>query len=142
MKGSVTDYEVVRKLGKGGQASVQLWRSKKGMTLVAVKIFKDPDPACSDKFIDEGRMLKDLDHPCLVKGFGYLLPQKKGDAAHLFMEYVDGGALDTSSLDATGKALILLSIAKGMEYLHEHGIAHLDIKPSNSGDEVWDGQAF
>jgi hypothetical protein len=42
-----------QEVGKGGQASVQLWKSKKDGALIAVKFFKDPDPGCSDLFIEE-----------------------------------------------------------------------------------------
>jgi hypothetical protein len=41
---SVADFDRVRKLGKGGQASVQLWKSKKDGRLMAVKVFKDRIP--------------------------------------------------------------------------------------------------
>jgi mitogen-activated protein kinase kinase len=131
----VGDFHRVKKLGKGGQASVQLWRSKKDDTLVAVKVFRDPDPACSDKLFDEGRiccrMLKDFEHPCLVKGLGHILPENMGKPLYLLMEFVERGALDPSTLDATGKALILLSIARGIEFLHQKNIVHGDIKPTN-----------
>jgi serine/threonine protein kinase len=127
----VGDFDRVRKLGKGGQASVQLWKSKKDGTLMAVKIFKDPNPACSEKFKVDGQLLEGLQHPCLVKVLYHILPEDRGEPVYLLREFVEGGALDPSILDATGKALILLSIARGIEYLHEQNIVHRDIKSTN-----------
>jgi serine/threonine protein kinase len=76
-------------------------------------------------------VLKALEHPCLVKVRGHILPENRGEPVYLLREFVEGGALDPSTLDATGKALILLSIVRGIEYLHEQNIVHGDIKPTN-----------
>jgi hypothetical protein len=134
---SVGDFDRVRKSGIGGQASVQLEKSRKDGTLIAVKVFKDPNPACSEKFKVQGQLLEGLQHPCLVKGLGHILPENRGDPAYLLGEFVEGGGLDPSTLDPTEKALILLSIARGIEFLHEKSIVHGD---EYSGDGIGNGE--
>lgn len=53
----------------------------------------------------------------------------------IITKYAINGSLDSiiskNILSSTQKYIILLGIAKGMNYLHLHGIVHRDLKPLN-----------
>jgi serine/threonine-protein kinase len=63
----------------------------------------------------------------------------------LALEYMDGGTLTSRIQSANVAEALWLSgrIAEGIHYGHRHGVAHLDIKPSNillreTQDDAWD----
>lgn len=61
---------------------------------------------------------------------------KVDDSGILFMEYVAGKDLAHSPDELTsmghGQRLgVCLQIAQALQYLHSHGVAHLDVKPAN-----------
>jgi hypothetical protein len=64
-----------------------------------------------------------LEHPCLVKGLGYILPEKPGEPAYALMEFVGGGAFNHSTLEGTGRVLVLMWIARGIERSREEHCA-------------------
>ena len=51
------------------------------------------------------------------------------------LEYVEGGSLDAklsgTPIDPSEAAQLLATLAKTMQYAHEHGIVHRDLKPAN-----------
>jgi serine/threonine protein kinase len=86
MEVDASAYDVEKTLGAGGQGVVYLWKSKKDNVRYAVKVFANPKPQQSDRFMTEAQVLTKFVHPCLVRGFGFSLPKKVGDPAVLLME--------------------------------------------------------
>jgi serine/threonine protein kinase len=124
-------YTSVKVVGKGGQGFVELWVRDADGVRFAAKIFEDPQPGESSRVIDEARMLMTLKYPSLVQGYDVLLPRFSGDSVALVMENMEGGSLDRVRLDPTEQNGAVISIAKGLAFLHSRGIVHRDLKPAN-----------
>ena len=85
--------------------------------------------------LSEARASSNLNHPNIVTVHDF----ETDDAyAYLVMEYVDGLSLaeiltrvEGGVLLADEAAHVLQSLSSAVEYAHENGVLHLDIKPSN-----------
>ena len=74
-----------------------------------------------------------LAHPCIVRTYEY------GEAdgyAYIAMEYVEGHSLrdcfDSQVRFNTDQAINIISqLLKALQYAHQHGVWHRDVKPSN-----------
>lgn len=85
--------------------------------------------------LGEARASSNLTHPNIVTVHDF---ETDGTAAYLVMEYVDGLSLQEVLARVEGGVLlgdeaayVVQSLANAVEYAHENGVLHLDIKPSN-----------
>lgn len=129
-------YEILGKLGTGGTADVFRALEAKSRRLLALKVLK-PEATRNEgirkAFIAEAKLLADLDHPGLVKGFGVA---RSGNTFFSRMELVDGSTLlehlDQGSAFPEGIALrVVLEVAEVLQYLQSKGTVHRDVKPGN-----------
>ncbi|MCL6472598.1 MAG: protein kinase [Firmicutes bacterium] len=87
-----------------------------------------------ERFLTEGRILARLNHPNIVKVFDYF---SENGTAYLVMEFIDGITLKDEmqehggSLDEKRVRVVFEKLADALEAVHEVGIFHLDLKPSN-----------
>src|SRR5688572_8874158 len=128
-------YELERKIGEGGMATVYLARELKHGRRVAIKVLK-PELAArlgSERFVQEIKVTANLQHP-------NILPLYDSDAVDEFlyyvMPYVDGESLRAKidrdrQLSVEETIDIAKAVAAALGYAHEHGIVHRDIKPEN-----------
>ena len=131
----IPQLEILHMLGRGGMGAVYKARQRDLDRYVAVKVLRPElasDPALSDRFLREARNLARLDHPNIVHihDFG-----RAGELYYLVMEYVDGSTLRDlidGRLLAPKEALeITPAICDALQYAHELGVIHRDVKPGN-----------
>ena len=97
-------------------------------------------------FIKEGRLLQSI---CQVKdpsdprnaGYQHIVPVNEvievNNTAYFVMQFLDGGSLRDMVLESgagmdEAKALsLMVPVCQAVNYIHSHGILHMDIKPEN-----------
>src|SRR5262249_42154235 len=127
--------ELLGLVGQGGMGAVYRARQVKLDRLVALKILPAEwgrDPAFAERYAREARALARLNHPHVVAvhDFG-----EAGGHFFLLMEFVDGAnvrqLLQSGPLEP-GLALSLIpQICDALQYAHEEGVVHRDVKPEN-----------
>jgi calcium-dependent protein kinase len=139
MKGSnlKDNYEVIKKLGKGGYGQVYQVRNKKSNELFACKKLSKLDINNLEKFEREIKILIQTDHPNIIKLYDVYTTT---NSLYLIMEECHGGELFDKILEHienqemyTEKeaAEIILQVMSAVEYCHNNGIVHRDLKPEN-----------
>jgi len=101
---------------------------------VAIKVLPSDvarDPETLDRFQREAKVLASLNHPNIASIYGFEDSDKPG----LVMELVEGPTLADLLLAGRFLSNESLSVAKqvcdALEYAHEHGIVHREVKPAN-----------
>jgi len=137
-------YEPVKLLGHGGMGEVVLVEDHDIARPVAVKrlLPEMTQPAVLARFVDEIRIVGRLEHPNIVPIHDVGVDEL---GRYFFvMKYVEGETLE-SIVDklAAGDAAylrmytyekrieIFLGVLHALEYAHEHGVVHRDVKPAN-----------
>ncbi|MFZ5981103.1 MAG: protein kinase domain-containing protein, partial [Candidatus Zixiibacteriota bacterium] len=129
----IGNYKILKKIGAGGMAKVYLAVHKDVPNLrVVLKILSDS--RLVERFKQEADKLALLDgHPniCQIKHFF-----NHGDDFAIAMEYIEGTSLD-EFLKSRGKlgvgeaAKIISHVLDILDFAHQKGIYHRDIKPGN-----------
>ncbi|RDI95081.1 serine/threonine protein kinase [Meiothermus sp. QL-1] len=128
------DFKLEMLLGLGRSSQVYLARAPDG-TQVALKVPRREvrtNRALAERFAQEVALSLSLSHPHLVRG---LAGRPEGEGAFLALEYFPEGTLEDrlrkGPLGREEALECLTQIAQALLYLHERGIVHQDVKPSN-----------
>ncbi|GLY85689.1 MDR family MFS transporter [Actinoallomurus iriomotensis] len=132
---SLGEYELVGRLGEGGQGVVFLGRAPDGAH-VAVKLLRvgqAGDEAARRRFVRELATAERVAGFCTAR---VLDADAEGDTPYIVSEYVDGPSLQDLVRDQgprTGDDLMRLAIATAtaLAAIHEAKIVHRDFKPPN-----------
>ncbi|WP_437229552.1 protein kinase domain-containing protein [Planctomicrobium sp. SH661] len=128
-------FEIIEQIGEGGMGVVYRARYVVNGRQVALKMLPGDisDKTALARFEREVEVLKTLKHPNIVRCFGGVCEDKRRFYA---MELLEGGSLE-DQLIAKGKLpweLVIqygLQMCAALEYSHEKGVVHRDVKPSN-----------
>jgi serine/threonine protein kinase len=134
---SIGRYHILEQLGEGGMATVYKAYDTRLERNVAVKVLRTDQfvPAqlqmVLQRFEREAKSLAKLSHPNIVNILDYGQYKRM---PYLVMEYLPGGTLKQKlghALPWQDAIRILLPVADGLSYAHQHGIIHRDVKPAN-----------
>lgn len=130
-------YVLIEPLGEGGQGAV--WKASDPLV---------PDRPCALKLVPvvlgrprdlervrrEARALAQLEHPSLVRSVSLFEDLKLG-VLGIAMELVQGTSLrqlaSQGRLGPHEKHLVLEHVARALDYLHQSGVVHRDVKLDN-----------
>lgn len=129
----IADYQTVEQLGEGSGG--QVWRCQVPSRIgapapeAAVKVLNEPTThEAFHGVADELKLYATADGARLVQLYDVGL---WSDHVYIAMEYVPDGSLATASLDRDGRAFAVACAARGVHALHERGVVHRALKPSN-----------
>ncbi|MFH0800123.1 MAG: serine/threonine-protein kinase [Pseudomonadota bacterium] len=130
-------YEIEKILGWGGFATVYLGHDPYIKRPVALKISEvgtdNNKRTALENLFQEAEAAGSLIHPNIVTIFDAGI---EGPFCYIAMEYIEGESLaDKSAPDhllPIADALdIMVKVCHGLDYAHQHGIIHRDVKPGN-----------
>ncbi|WP_168582866.1 Stk1 family PASTA domain-containing Ser/Thr kinase [Gephyromycinifex aptenodytis] len=138
-------YEVGDLIGRGGMADVHLGYDTRLGREVAIKILRSElarDPSFLMRFRREAQSAASLNHPSIVAVFdsGEEHTSEPGGAQvtvpFIVMEYVRGQTLreiiaEQGPMEPHEAARLMTQVLRALDYSHEHGIIHRDVKPAN-----------
>jgi serine/threonine-protein kinase len=139
---SFGQYRIVRLIGQGGMARVYQGFQSNLDRDVAVKVIparveQAADNVFLDRFVAEARTVAKLSHPYIVPIYDFGVDS---DWAYLVMEYITGGSVRDHLVraDQMGQRLsmpwtlmILEQAAQALDFAHQRGVVHRDVKPAN-----------
>jgi tRNA A-37 threonylcarbamoyl transferase component Bud32 len=133
---TLSNYKDLKLIGRGGMASV--YRSTDPVTgqRVAVKVLSSSladDGQFQKRFMREAETVSSLHHENIVRILNY---GEETGTYFLVMEYLNGDNLHTllkeqGRIDLDRSLVLLKSIASALDYAHQRGFVHRDVKPSN-----------
>ncbi|MBP8864446.1 MAG: protein kinase [Anaerolineae bacterium] len=133
-------YRVIALLGQGGMGAVyRAWDTRLNVVVALKEMLSQPgaEPALlarlREQFYQEATILARLSHPHLVRVTDFFL---EGANAYLVMDFVQGESLEAiikreGALSETQVLTWAEQLLDALEYCHEQGIIHRDIKPQN-----------
>src|SRR5665213_876943 len=118
-------YEIVELIGKGGMGEVYRARDTRLPRDAAIKVSSQQ---FSERFAREARIIASLNHPNISTLYDI-------GPNYLVMELVEGPTLadriKQGALTLEEASAIARQIADALDYAHEKGVVHRDLKPGN-----------
>jgi len=144
------NYELVERIGGGGMGDVYRARHQQFGRQRAVKVIRQHFVESGHRevirrFYQEIKAVGALEHPNIVVAVDSSTPS---DAVHyLVMEYIEGLGADElvarhGPLAVADACEIARQAARGLAYIHQNGMVHRDVKPSNLMLTVVSSESF
>ncbi|TIB38193.1 hypothetical protein E3P86_01771 [Wallemia ichthyophaga] len=132
---ALQNYQIGDCLGKGAFGSVYRalnWTTGETVAVKQIQLSDIPHSQLGE-IMSEIDLLKNLHHPRIVRYGGFV---KTKDALFVILEYCENGSL-ASICKRFGKfpealvAVYISQVLEGLQYLHDQGVCHRDIKAAN-----------
>ena len=129
-------YEIIKKLGAGGMASVYLAKEIALDRMVAIKLLPKAytrDANFVARFKNEAQVAANLEHPHIVRIYQI---SEEQDLVYFVMSFIPGGSL-TDQIEKYGVIPVEdivkwgIDASSALAHGHEHGVIHRDLKPDN-----------
>jgi serine/threonine protein kinase len=129
-------YQIQKLLARGGFGFIYLAldrRSGRQVVLKELLPMLTSDAEVQRRFVREGRTMQRLQHPNIARVEATF---KEQDNHYMVVEYLSGGSL-ADRLDRDHKlslsqaTAITVSLCDALTFLHQRGITHCDLNPSN-----------
>lgn len=130
------DYEIIGRVGRGGMGTVYKALRRSTGQMVALKVIPPATAANADtaaRLQHEARAAAALSHPNIVRAYD---TGAVNGIYYFAMEFVEGETL-ASILRRVGRIAeaqaveIALAVASALQHIHQRGMIHRDVKPSN-----------
>ncbi len=130
------EFRLIKVLGSGGMGAVYKARQTSLDRDVALKVLPKHlvgNKTFVERFKREARLMAKLDHPNILHCYG----SGEDHGFHfLAVEYGEAGSMQhwlnkLGKLEVGDALHVVLACARALEYAHEQGLIHRDIKPDN-----------
>jgi serine/threonine protein kinase len=130
------EYQLLEKLGQGGMGTLYKALHSRLKRVVALKVLPPErmhDGAAVARFQREMEAIGRLNHPHIVRA----TDAGEVDGTHfLVMDFIEGQTLGQlvqacGPLSVAEACELVRQVALGLQHVHEHGLVHRDVKPSN-----------
>jgi serine/threonine-protein kinase len=128
-------YELLEELGRGGMGVVYKARQLPLNRFVALKVAFGGRPTGVEeltRFRNESQLIAGLRHENIVHIYDY---GETAGRTFFAMELLEGGSLDhklaSQPLPEREAALLVQTLARAVQYAHQHQVIHRDLKPAN-----------
>lgn len=130
---AVNNYSLGDRLGRGAFATVYKAIHLQTAEVAAIKQIPLNKIKSVDSIMGEIELLRDLEHPNIVKYFGFM---KDEEHLNIVLEYCENGSLAMilhkfGSFPENLVARYMHQVLEGLAYLHRQGTIHRDIKGGN-----------
>ncbi|KAK8792891.1 hypothetical protein WA158_005055 [Blastocystis sp. Blastoise] len=132
---TVSDFELLKTIGKGSFGKVFQVRMRENGRIYAMKVLNKQGVIERKQYehtLAERRIMQDIHHPFLVcLRYAFQSTTK----LYLIMDFYNGGELyhylTVGRLSEQRARFYTAEIALGIDYLHQHDIVYRDLKPEN-----------